>query len=132
VNPLLKKDRSVPVYLRAVKSNVQVKPGTPAQVQFKLSDRETGQPRDGINDIQVTVLLADGLRQIHLSADPLGDGIYQFTFTPPTAGAYYGMVRIPSLKIKPNQLPYLLVHAVEAQTSEARSPEQNSNEQPKR
>ena len=132
VNPLLKKEWSNPIRLRALKSNVEATPGTPVQVQFQLTDRETGQPRDGIKDVLVTLLLADGLRQLHFSAESLGDGIYQFTFTPPKAGAYYGMVRIPSLKIKSNQLPYLLVHAVPAQTSEASAPERNSNEQTKR
>lgn len=132
VNPLLKKDRSNPIHLRAVKNNLEVNPGKSVQVQFKLTDPDTGQPRDGINDIQVTVLLADGLRQLHLSAEPLGDGVYQFTFTPPKTGVYYGMVQIPSLKIKANQLPYLMVHAIEAQTSEVKPPQQNANEQSKK
>ncbi|HEX7287882.1 MAG TPA: hypothetical protein VF532_16960, partial [Candidatus Angelobacter sp.] len=129
VNPLLKKDRLDPVSLRALKNNLQVKPGEPAQVQFKLTDPETGQPRDGLKDVQVTVLLADGLRQVHFFADPLPDGIYQFTFTPPKAGVYYGMVSIPSLKMRANKLPYLMVRAieVEAQGSEAKPPEQNTS-----
>ena len=72
VNPLLKKEKLDPVYLRAVKNNLQVKPGEPAQLQFTLIDPETMKPRDGIRDVEVTVLLAEGLRQMRFSADPVG------------------------------------------------------------
>jgi YVTN family beta-propeller protein len=132
VNPLLKKDHLDPVSLRALKNNFQVKPGEPAQVQFRLTDPETGQPRDGLKDVQVTVLLADGLRQLHFFADPLPDGIYQFTFAPPKAGVYYGMVSIPSLKMRANRLPYLMVRAVESQTSEVQPPEKRDAEPTKK
>ena len=58
-------------------------------------------PRDGIRDVEVTVLLAEGLRQMRFSADPVGEGLYQFTFTPPKDGVYYAMVRFRPSRSKP-------------------------------
>lgn len=131
-NPLLRKKTELAVNLHPLKTNLQVKPGEVANVQFRLVDPETGKPRDRLSDVEVTVLLAEGLRQMHIPAAPLGDGVYQFTFTPPKAGVYYGTVQIPSLRIRANQLPYLMVRAVESQASEVRPQEQNSNAQPKK
>jgi hypothetical protein len=44
--------------------------------------------------------------------------VYEFTFTPPTPGVYYAMVKVPSLRVKQNQLPYLMVQATAQQSSE--------------
>jgi len=129
VNPLLKKEKLDPIYLRAVKNNLQVRPGEPAQLQFTLIDPETMKPRDGIKDVEVTVLLAEGLRQMRFSADPVGNGLYQFTFTTPKAGVYYAMVRIPSLKVKANLLPYLMIRATDAATSDLKAPDQSNSNQ---
>ena len=132
VNPLLKKEKLDPIYLRAVKNNLQVRPGEPAQLQFTLIDPETMKPRDGIKDVEVTVLLAEGLRQMRFSADPVGNGLYQFTFTPPKNGVYYAMVQIPSLKVKANLLPYLMIRATDAATSDVKAPDQSNSNQPRK
>jgi YVTN family beta-propeller protein len=132
VNPLLKKKTEVAVDLHPLKNNLQVKPGEAVAVQFRLTDPDTEKPRDGIKDIEVTLLLAEGLRQMHVPAEPLGDGVYQFSFTPPHQGVYYGMVQIPSLKVRPNQLPYLMVRAVEDQRSEVKPPNQEVSAQAKK
>jgi DNA-binding beta-propeller fold protein YncE len=123
VNPLLKKKSDDPVALRALKNNLQVRPGQPATVAFRLIDPATDKPRDGLTDVEISVLLAEGLRQMHLSAEPAGDGVYQFTFTPPSEGVYYATVRIPSLRIKANRLPYMMIRATaEAADAEAMVP----------
>lgn len=123
VNPLVKKEVQVAVSLKPLKNNLQVQAGKPVQVAFRLIDSDTEKPRDGLKDVEVTVLRAEGLRQFPISANPAGEGVYQFTFTPPTPGVYYAMVRIPSLRIRPNQLPYLMVQATERQDSEPRAAE---------
>jgi DNA-binding beta-propeller fold protein YncE len=124
VNPLLKKKTDLPVALRALKNNLQVRPGQPATVTFRLIDPATEKPRDGLKDVEISVLLAEGLRQMRLSAEPAGDGVYQFTFTPPSEGIYYATVQIPSLRIRPNQLPYMMIRAnAEAADAAAGAPE---------
>jgi hypothetical protein len=112
VNPLMKKGPQVAVSLHPVTNDLQVRPGEPVQVSFRLLDTATQKPRNGLTDVEVTVLLAEGLRQQHVEAESVGDGVYRFTFTPAKAGVYYAMVHIPSLKVKPNQLPYMMVRAL--------------------
>jgi DNA-binding beta-propeller fold protein YncE len=132
VNPLLKKKSDLPVALRALKNNLQVRPGQSATVMFRLIDPATDKPRDGLKDVEISVLLAEGLRQMHLSAEPAGDGVYQFTFTPPSEGIYYATVQIPSLRIRPNQLPYMMIRAnAEATDAAAGAPELSGSTRPK-
>ena len=111
VNTLLKKGPEVPVTLHALTDDLQVHPGDPVQVSFKLLDAVTAKPRDGLKDVNITVLLAEGLRQLRFEAEPAGDGVYRFGFTPPKAGVYYIMVHIPSLNVT-NQLPYMMLRAL--------------------
>lgn len=131
VNPLLKKKSDLPLILHAVKNNVQVRPGEPATVSFTLVDPTTDKPRNGLQDVEITVLLAEGLRQMRFSAEPAGDGLYQFTFTPPKEGVYYATVQIPSLRIRPNQLPYLMVRAISEANAEVKLPEAADKQLPK-
>jgi DNA-binding beta-propeller fold protein YncE len=132
VNPLLKKKSDDPVALRALKNNLQVRPGQPATVAFRLIDPATDKPRDGLTDVEISVLRAEGLRQMHLSAEPAGDGVYQFTFTPPSEGVYYATVQIPSLRIKSNRLPYMMIRATaEAADAEAMVPGPAGSTRPK-
>lgn len=129
-NPLLKKRSELAVDLHPLNNFMQVKAGEAVVARFKLVDPDTGKPRDGLKDVEVTVLRAEALRQTHLDAEPMGDGVYQFTFTPPANGVYYATVQIPSLRIRANQLPYIMIRATDVPASEARLPEQNGNGQP--
>ncbi|HET8890309.1 MAG TPA: YncE family protein [Candidatus Angelobacter sp.] len=131
VNPLLKKTADLQVALRALKNNLQVRPGDPATLLFELVDPATGKPRNGLQDVEITVLLAEGLRQMRFSAEPAGNGLYQFTFTPPKEGVYYVTVQIPSLRIRPNQLPYLMIRASNGAAAEVKLPEPADKQLPK-
>lgn len=122
VNPFLKKQKQVGIYLRPLNNNLQVPAGEPVQLRFRLVDGATEKPLLNLKDVQVTVLLAEGLRQLRFTAEAGPEGVYQFTFTPPKAGVYYALVQVPSLKLKPNQLPYLMVRAGGERSSEAKPP----------
>ena len=132
VNPLMKKAAEVPVALHPLKNNLQVRPGEPVEVTFRLLDTGTQKPRSGLKDVEITVLLAEALRQQHLEAESMGDGVYRFTFTPNKAGVYYAMVHIPSLRVKPNQLPYMMVRAIsQAESSKLNVPATEQKDQPR-
>ena len=131
VNPLLKKTSDLPVALRALKNNLQVRPGEAATVAFRLIDPATDKPREGLKDVEISVLLAEGLRQMRFSAEHAGDGVYQFTFTPPQEGVYYATVQIPSLRIRANQLPYMMIRATGEANAEAKLPEEAGKDRPK-
>jgi len=132
VNPLMKKDSEVPVALHPLKNDLQVRPGEPVEVTFRLLDTATQKPRSGLKDVEITVLLAEALRQQHLEAESVGDGVYRFTFTPAKAGVYYAMVHIPSLRVKPNQLPYMMVRALsQPESSRLNAPVTQPKDQPR-
>lgn len=132
VNPLMKKAAEVPVALHPLKNDLQVRPGEPVEVTFRLLDTGTQKPRSGLKDVEITVLLAEALRQQHLEAESMGDGVYRFTFTPNKAGVYYAMVHIPSLRVKPNQLPYMMVRAIsQAESSKLNVPATEQKDQPR-
>ena len=80
----------------------------------------------------MTVLLAEGFRQMRFTADPVGEGIYQLSFTPPQSGVYYGMIQIPSLKVKANLLQYLMIRATDAATLDVKAPDQSNSNQPRK
>lgn len=132
VNPLMKKAPQVPVALHPLKNDLQVRPGEPVEVTFRLLDAVTQKPRSGLLDVEVTILLAEALRQQHLEAESVGDGVYRFTFTPAKSGVYYAMVHIPSLRVKPNELPYMMVHALnQAESSKLNAPVTQQKKQPR-
>ena len=114
-----------------MKNNLQVRPGEPATVAFRLIDPATDKPREGLKDVEISVLLAEGLRQMRYTAEPAGDGVYQFTFTPPKEGVYYATVQIPSLRIRANQLPYMMIRATGEANAEAKLPEEAGKDRPK-
>jgi YVTN family beta-propeller protein len=132
VNPLQKKGPQVAVSLHPLTNDLQVRAGEPVQVSFRLLDTTTQKPRSGLTDVEVTVLLAEGLRQQHVEAESVGDGVYRFTFTPAKEGVYYAMVHVPSLKVKPNQLPYMMVRALsQAESSKLTTPATGKDQQVK-
>jgi len=131
-NPLLKKRPSSAVNLQALNNYLQVKTGEASRVRFRLTDADTNQPKDELTDVQVTVLLAEGLRQLRFVAVPVADGIYQFEFTPAREGVYYGMVQIPSLKARANQLPYLMIRSSAKEAAQEKAPETTTEQTRKR
>jgi hypothetical protein len=123
-NPLMKKKSDFPVYLRAVKDNLQVRPGEPVEVAFQLLEPGSNKPREGLKDVLVTVLLAEGLRQFRFTAEHASEGRYRFTFTPPSEGVYYVNVQVPSLGIRANQLTYMMMRALATESSEVLQPKE--------
>jgi YVTN family beta-propeller protein len=121
VNPFLKKEKRDALYVQPLTSNLQVPAGEPVHVRFGLVDGTTQKPVSGLKDVEITVLLAEGLRQMRFTAEPQDQGVYQFTFTPPKPGLYYALVQVPSLKVKANQLSYMMIRALDQRTSEKKA-----------
>ena len=49
---------------------------------------------------------AAGGPQSEVAATEVGDGVYEARIVPGQAGVHYLFVSIPSLNVKPNDLPY--------------------------
>ena len=80
--------------------------GTPVIVAFKLTDAETGKPRTGLKDVDVSYT-SPGRPRFSAAVREVGNGVYEATLSMPDAGAYYVYVAVPSANIKVGDLTFL-------------------------
>ena len=86
--------------------------GTSFNVRFKVVDAKTGSAKTDINDLTVLVFLAPGVWQQRELAKPVGAGVYETSFVPPSAGVYYVFFQSASLGLQFNQSTPLTIQAV--------------------
>lgn len=110
---LRKNDERVPIFVQTLIQDTKIQSGALFKLQFKVMDSKTNEPRPGLKDVGVLVFLAPGIWQNRLWAKPAADGKYEVTFTPPKPGIYYVFVYCPSLGVRYNQLPYVILEAKE-------------------
>ncbi len=113
-NPTLKQETTIAVRLEPMIKSHQVGIGESVSLRFRLTDPDTKQPKDNLKDVRVLSFLAPGFDQQRQSAEPRGDGVYEFNFKATEAGAYYLFVECASLKVKLNQLPLAILRAEDA------------------
>jgi DNA-binding beta-propeller fold protein YncE len=111
-NPALKQ-RKQPVALRIEplleERTIRVK--ETIRLRFKVTRTETRQPAVGLKDVGVLTFLAPGVWQQRQWAKPVGEGLYEISFAAPQSGIYYVFWECPSLKVRHNQLPPLILQA---------------------
>ena len=113
-NPALRKnDDRVPIFLQTLIKDTKIRTGEEFKLQFKIIDTKTNQPRPGLKDVGVLVFLAPGIWQNRLWAKSVAEDRYEVSFTPPKPGVYYVFVSCPSLGVRHNQLPYVVLDALE-------------------
>jgi YVTN family beta-propeller protein len=118
-NPkMAKRDGEAPLRIQYMVKSVKVRPNEKVNVQFRLRDPETGAAKNDLKDVGVLTFLAPGTWQERHWAKALGDGVYEVSFVPPDNGVYYVFVHCPSLKVKLNQLPFIVLDG-RAQEDEA-------------
>ena len=111
-NPELRRnDERVPIFVQMLIQDTKIRTGEEFKLQFKVMDTKTNQPRPGLKDVGVLVFLAPGIWQNRLWAKGGADGKYEVSFTPPKPGVYYVFVSCPSLNVRHNQLPYVILEA---------------------
>jgi hypothetical protein len=66
-----------------------------------------------LKDVGVLTFLAPGVWQQRQWAMPVGEGIYEVSFAAPQSGIYYVFWECPSLKVRHNQLPPLILQATD-------------------
>ncbi len=86
--------------------------GEAVPLRFLVTNPRTDEPRAGLKDLGVLTFNSRGWQKRQW-ARAVGDGIYEITFTPPKPGAYFVSFQCPSLKVRLNQLPPLILHATE-------------------
>jgi YVTN family beta-propeller protein len=122
-NPeLRKKDDRAPIFVQSMIEDPKIRAREEFKIRFKVIDTKTNQLRDGLKDVGVLVFLAPGIWQNRQWAKPMGGGTYEVTFTPPQTGVYYVFVSCPSLKVRYNQLPYVVLEAKDGAPAPAQKP----------
>ncbi|MEW6208865.1 MAG: YncE family protein [Acidobacteriota bacterium] len=113
-DPFAKKIEGPPIKIQWLIADSKIPVGERVSLRFKLLDRKTDQPKDGLKDVGVFVFLAPGIWQNRQWLRSTGEGIYEITFSPPKSGVYYVFVQCPSLNVRYNQLPHIILEAKEA------------------
>jgi DNA-binding beta-propeller fold protein YncE len=63
--------------------------GETLSLRVRLSDRLSGEAREGVPGVRVMAMLVPGTWHDYLTAEEAGDGLYTVDFVPPEAGLYY-------------------------------------------
>ena len=88
------------------------RPGERFTLHFRVVDYKTEAAKAGLNDLSVLVFLAPGIWQQRELAKPIGEGVYETSFVPPSAGVYYVFFQSASLGLQFNQSTPLTIQAV--------------------
>ncbi|HYL79347.1 MAG TPA: cytochrome D1 domain-containing protein [Candidatus Acidoferrum sp.] len=113
-NPhMARKDQRAALRVEPLLQERKILAGENFRLQFKVSDVAANQPKVGLKDITVLASLSPGTWQTRTAARPVGEGIYEAAFTPPRAGVYYVFFQIPSLGVRFENIPSLILQAME-------------------
>jgi hypothetical protein len=90
--------------------------GSTLPLRLRVAEPRSGAPRRGLEDVELVYYRAPGELKTRVAAREVGDGVYEASLAPPRPGAYYVHVAVPSLGVKPGDLPFLSlsVRAAEA------------------
>lgn len=81
------------------------KAGEPYALKVSFADSETGEPIEGVNDLFGVARVLAGNWNQRVFATDLGNGVYEFQFTFPNAGAYNLFFTVPSRNIGFDRFP---------------------------
>lgn len=113
-NPrIARKDRRVALKIEPLLQERKIRVGESFRLEFRVSDLIANQPKVGLKDVGVLASLSPGTWQSRTVARPAGEGIYEVAFTPPRAGVYYVFFQVPSLGVRFDNLPPLILQAIE-------------------
>lgn len=108
-NPnIVKTNEQLPVKVEPLSEMKTLYAGESVQLLFKVTDLKTHQPRAGLKDFGV-MAFTTGNWHNQQWATSVDDGIYEIRFTPPKSGVYYLSFQCPSLDVRLNQLPPLIL-----------------------
>lgn len=111
-NPNVPKKIETAFKIEPVEKEAVANAGTNFSVRFKVVDSKTGGAKTDLNDLTVLVFLAPGIWQQRELAKPVGAGVYETNFVPPSAGVYYVFFQSASLGLQFNQSTPLTIQAV--------------------
>jgi len=111
-NPNVPQKAETAIRIEPLVKEAVANPGTRFSVRFKVTDSKTSSAKSDLNDLTVLVFLAPGIWQQRELAKSLGEGVYETSFVPPSAGVYYVFFQSASLGLQFNQSTPLTIQAV--------------------
>jgi hypothetical protein len=118
------RDKTIPLVATVVPVSVEFLPpeeliraGQTVPLQISITDSQTKEPVDGLEDVQVMLFPLNGAFQFRLLAERVGNGIYEVQGSFPEQLRFGLLVQVPSrgLSFKNSQLHQIGVHPAEAQ-----------------
>lgn len=85
--------------------------GSTLPLRVKLTDPRTHAARTGLRDVRVLHYRAPGQERTEVAAREVGGGVYEAPVRLGAPGAYYLYVAVPSLRVRPDELPFRSVIA---------------------
>lgn len=116
--PARKGDKKLPLRLEVLLKDRKIRVGETTALRFKLTDSATSEPKVGLKDVRVLTLLAPGTWQKRQWARPAADGVYEVSLTVPRSGVYYVFFECPSLGVRFDQLPKLILQATDQEPAQ--------------
>ena len=116
-NPALKKRQQIPLLIEPMLKEKRVSVGEEVRLQFRAIDPDTRQPRAGLKDLGVLILLSPGTWQKREWSRTISEDVYEVTFIVPRAGIYFVFFECPSLGVRYDELPQLILQAVPKEMS---------------
>ena len=111
-DPKLKRETE-PLAVEPLLQDQRIPVGKSFPLRFRLTDPATQRSRADLQDVRVLIFLAPGTWQRRDLAHAVSDGIYEVDFTVPQPGVYYVFYECPSLRVRFQQLPGLILYAPE-------------------
>ena len=111
-NPNAPKKTETAIKIEPLVKEAVANAGARFSVRFKVLDSKTGSAKTDLNDLSVLVFLAPGIWQQRDLAKSVGEGVYETSFVPPSAGVYYVFFQSASLGLQFNQSTPLTIQAV--------------------
>lgn len=112
-DPALRKKEQVAFKVEPMIKERTIPAGEDTSLRFKLTDPATSEPKIGIKDLRVLILLAPGVWHKREFARPIGDGIYEVAVALPKPGVYHIFFEARSLGVGFNQLPGMIIQATD-------------------
>jgi YVTN family beta-propeller protein len=118
-NPAAKHERVAALGVEYLDKEKPLRAGEDYKVRFRLSDKATGKPVDGLKDVRVLTFLSPGIWQKRDFAHGVGQGVYELNVNVPEPGLYMIFVESRSAGVMFSELPYLMLRAAAADGSKA-------------
>ncbi|HEY5974450.1 MAG TPA: cytochrome D1 domain-containing protein [Geobacteraceae bacterium] len=113
-NPFLAKAKEEGRYgMKFLTEERSIKVGKQFKLKFEFNTPGKKGGSATVQDIRTLVTLVPGTWSMFYPAQHLADGVYEVNLTVPKPGLYYLFFESPSLKLRYNQLPTLVLTAVE-------------------